>query len=126
MDVDTAHSYWCRSIIQGINPDINVDIEYFGVGEQKALDGGYAVLSQSITAMSDSQQEYGALMLESGGISVRSHYGNDLYFYTEVTSEVGAIVAVRDVDGSIGPGVEFTLTEYTNESGCCAYMAVRS
>lgn len=124
--MESGHALWCESIILGINPELETDIVYgYTVTDDviHAYNNGMALVSRSTTGMSDLTDALADEYVNSGCAYVRAHYSNNLYQYTEATTEVGSIISVRDVDGSWGPGSEFTLTEYTSESGCTAYMA---
>jgi len=120
-----AHNANCKNIIEGIDARLQVDVieSSFQYGIQYAIDNGYAIVSRSTTGLEDSDQDEGQLMIDSGGIAVHAHGSNGYYEELNLVTSVGAIVSVRDVDGSYGLGSEFTLTEYTYESYVTPYMA---
>ncbi len=112
-------------IIENLNPtaEVKMIIGSFQGGVQYALDNDYAIVSRSTTGLDDVPDvTSGDDMLDNDGICVHAH-GSNSYVVDNTYSSVQSIISVRDLDGSYGTGIEFTLTEYTNESYTTAYMA---
>ena len=121
-----THANACKTIIENLNATATVTtyIGSFQAGVQYALDNGYAIVSRSTTGLDDNDVTAGDDMVTALGMAIHAHHSNTpATEESDVYSSVQSIISVRDLDGSYGTGIEFTLTEYTNESYTTAYMA---
>lgn len=88
-----------------------------------AKQNGYGVICRPTTGLDDSRiNNEGADAAEWNIVVVHAHHSNT-HEYSAIPSFIGDIWAVRDNDGSYGPGVEFTIPTVTTESDATGTLA---
>lgn len=88
-----------------------------------AKEHGYGVICRPTTGLTDSRILNEGALAAAWGIVIIHGHGSNSNIRLATPTYIGDIWAVRDADGSYGPGVEFTIPDVTTESAATGVMA---